>query len=108
MGDYAKAEPLCRQAIEITKAALGEKHPEYAASLYRPGQFIHFDGGLLEGRAALSSGDRNHEAGTRENHPDYARTMSNLAMMYESMGRYAEAEPLQKKSIEILPVPVWI
>ena len=66
MGDYSKAEPLCHQAIEITKVALGE------------------------------------------NHPDYARTMSNLAMMYESMERYAEAEPLQKKSIEILPDPIWI
>ena len=33
MGDYARAEPLYRQALEIRKQALGEKHPDYAASL---------------------------------------------------------------------------
>ena len=33
MGYYATAEPLCRQALEITKNALGENHPDYAISL---------------------------------------------------------------------------
>ena len=32
-GDYAKAEPLFRQALEIRKKALGEEHPYYAFSL---------------------------------------------------------------------------
>ena len=33
MGDYARAEPLFRQALEIRKKALGEGHPDYAAGL---------------------------------------------------------------------------
>ncbi len=33
MGDYAKAEPLYRQALEIRKRALGENHPDFAESL---------------------------------------------------------------------------
>ena len=33
MGDYARAEPLCRQALEIRRKALGEEHPDYAISL---------------------------------------------------------------------------
>ena len=28
MGDYAKAEPLYRQALEIRKRVLGENHPD--------------------------------------------------------------------------------
>ena len=32
-GDYATAEPLFRQALEIRKEALGENHPDYATSL---------------------------------------------------------------------------
>jgi hypothetical protein len=32
-GDYARAEPLFRQALEILRAALGEAHPDYARSL---------------------------------------------------------------------------
>ena len=33
MGAYDRAEPLYRQALEITKKALGEEHPDYATSL---------------------------------------------------------------------------
>jgi CHAT domain-containing protein len=32
-GDYARAEPLFRQALAICKRALGEQHPDYAGSL---------------------------------------------------------------------------
>ena len=33
MGDHAAALPLYRQALEIRRTALGEDHPDYAASL---------------------------------------------------------------------------
>ena len=33
MGDYAAAEPLLRQAIEIQRTVLGEAHPSFAAVL---------------------------------------------------------------------------
>ena len=33
MGDYAKAEPLYLQAMQIRKQVPGEQHPDYAASL---------------------------------------------------------------------------
>ncbi len=33
MGEYSKAEPLFRNALEICKRALGENHPNYATSL---------------------------------------------------------------------------
>ena len=33
MGAYDRAEPLYRQALEITKKALGEGHPDYATGL---------------------------------------------------------------------------
>ena len=32
VGDYASAEPLFRQAMEIRRVALGESHPDHAAS----------------------------------------------------------------------------
>ena len=55
MGDYAKAEPLYRQALEIRKKVLGE------------------------------------------NHPDYADSLNNLAVLYQAMGDYAKAEPLSRR-----------
>src|SRR5262249_29415424 len=33
MGDYARAEPLFREALAITKTAVGTDHPNYATSL---------------------------------------------------------------------------
>ncbi len=33
MGRYADAETLCRQALEIRRATLGEQHPQYAVNL---------------------------------------------------------------------------
>ena len=32
-GQYAEAEPLYKQAMEIRRTALGERHPDYATSL---------------------------------------------------------------------------
>ena len=32
MGEYDRAEPLFRQALEIRKKALGEEHPDYATA----------------------------------------------------------------------------
>jgi tetratricopeptide (TPR) repeat protein len=36
-----------------------------------------------------------------KNHPDLATSLNNLAALYESQGRYSEAEPLLKDAIAI-------
>ena len=51
MGDYAKAEPLFRQALEIRKQALGENHPDYANSLNNLAVLYHCPGSARGGRA---------------------------------------------------------
>ena len=35
------------------------------------------------------------------NHPDVATSLNNLARLYYAHGRYAEAEPLYKRSLGI-------
>jgi tetratricopeptide (TPR) repeat protein len=35
-------------------------------------------------------------------HPDTATSLNNLAGLYESQGRYSEAEPLYARAVEIL------
>jgi CHAT domain-containing protein len=59
MGEYAQAEPLYQQALQIRKATLGE------------------------------------------NHPDYAKSLNNLAVLYQNMGKYAQAEPLLQQAQDI-------
>src|SRR5262249_59720486 len=34
-------------------------------------------------------------------HPDVARSLNNLAALYQSQGRYADAEPLYRRSLAI-------
>jgi tetratricopeptide (TPR) repeat protein len=36
-----------------------------------------------------------------ENHPDYATSLNNLAMLYDAMGNYTAAEPLFKEALAI-------
>ena len=36
-----------------------------------------------------------------ENHPDYARSLNNLAGLYDSQGRYDEAKSLYQQALEI-------
>ena len=144
MGDYAKAEPLYRQALEIHKRMLGENHPDYATSLNNLAALYQAMGDLRQGRAALQAGagDREAVAGRKtsrlchqpeqpgractrtwattprpsrstdqaleitkqalgENHPDYATSLNNLAVLYVEMGDYAKAEPLCRQALEI-------
>ena len=41
------------------------------------------------------------EAKLGKDHPDVATSLNNLAALYMKIGRYAEAEPLYKRSLEI-------
>ena len=36
-----------------------------------------------------------------ENHPDYAQSLNNLALLYKSMGNYTRAEPLYQQALKI-------
>ncbi len=36
-----------------------------------------------------------------EEHPDIATSYNNLAVLYKSQGRYAEAEPLSKQALAL-------
>ena len=57
-GDYARAEPLFHQALEIQKKVLGE------------------------------------------NTPAYAKSLSNLAILYCDVGQYARAEAMVRQALE--------
>ena len=55
MGDFARAEPLYRQALEIRRKALGEDHPPTPRP-QQPGRAVPGDGRLRPGRAAVPPG----------------------------------------------------
>jgi CHAT domain-containing protein/Tfp pilus assembly protein PilF len=98
MGDYARAGPLSKQAMEIWRKTLGENHPNYATSLNNLAGLYSSMGDYVKAEAffEMAIGIRRKILG--ENHPLYASSLSNLAMLYQDMGNYAKAEPLLKEA----------
>ena len=100
---YAEAEPLYKQAMEIRRTALGERHPDYATSLNNLACAVPRDGPSRRGRAALQAGDGDSSHGP-------GRAASRLRHLAEQPGVgcttrwavHAEAEPLYNcKAMEI-------
>jgi CHAT domain-containing protein/tetratricopeptide (TPR) repeat protein len=101
MGDYAAALPLSQRAAEITRAALGEAHPHYAASLVI---LAGVHSAMGDYAAALPLSQRAAEvrrAALGEAHPRYADSLNNLALMHTATGDYAAALPLYQRAAEI-------
>jgi tetratricopeptide (TPR) repeat protein len=89
------------RATEIRRAALGEVHPDYAASLNNLA-LLHKEMGdyaaalrLLEWAVEISRAARG------DAHPECARSLGNLAAVHQEMGDHAAARPLQERAAEI-------
>ena len=100
-GQYAEAEPLYLQAMEIRRTALGERHPDYATSLNNLAGLYRAMGRHAEAEPLYRAGEEIRRAALGERHPDYAASLNNLAGLYDAMGRHAEAEPLYQQAMEI-------
>ncbi|MEL7467365.1 MAG: tetratricopeptide repeat protein [Pseudomonadota bacterium] len=101
LGQYDRAEPLYRQAIEIGKATIGETHPDYATHLSNLAGLLRTMGRYDEAEPLYRQAIEIGKATIGEAHPDYATSLNNLAGLLRAMGRYDEAEPLYRQAIEI-------
>ena len=100
-GQYRLAEPLYKQSLEIRRTALGEDHPDFAASLNNLALLYHSMGRYEEAEPLYKQSMEIRRTAPGEDHPSFAASLNNLAGLYDSMGRYEEAEPLYKQSMEI-------
>jgi len=92
MGDYARAEPLYRQALEIRRKVLGEQHPDYAASLNNLAVLYESMDDYARAEPLYRQALEIRKTALGEAHPYYATSLNNLAVLYHSMGDYARAE----------------
>jgi tetratricopeptide (TPR) repeat protein len=102
VGDYAAAQPLYRQALQIRARTIGEEHPDFAASLSNLGLLCRLMGNYTEAEAFLRQALKVRREALGEEHPDLAASLNNLALLSESMGNYAAAEPLLLRARDIL------
>ncbi len=101
MGEYAKAEPLYGQALEIKKKVLGENHADYARSLHDLANLYVEQGDYPRAEPLYRRALAIKKKALGENHPDYGASLHSLATLYNAQGDYARAEPLFRQALEI-------
>ena len=100
-GQYAVAEPLYQQALEIDRQVLGEQHPDFASSLNNLAALYYSTGRYEQAEPLYQQALEIRRQVLGEQHPDFAISLNNLAALYDSTGRYEQAEPLYQQALEI-------
>ena len=90
MGQFEKAEQKYTQALEITKRVLGE-NLDYAQTLNNLGLLYRNMGQYDKAELKCTQALEIQRRVLGENHPDYANFLLNLAMLWQAMGRQAQA-----------------
>ncbi len=100
-GDYAQAEPLYRQTIEIRRNVYGENHPAYAISLSNLAALYCDQADYRRAEPLLHRAVEVLKNAFGEDDRNYAIGLNNLAEFYKAQGDYARAEPLYYRTTQI-------
>ena len=101
MGDYAKAEPLYQQALQIFKKVLGPEHPLTVTTLNNLVFVYETMGDYAKAEPLLRQVLQIRQKVLGPEHPDTATSLNNLAELYQARGDYAKAEPLYQQALQI-------
>ena len=82
MGDFAKAEPLLLQAIQIRKQALGDKHPRYARALVSLGLLYYSMGEYAKAEPLYQQALQIDADTIGTKHPAFAASLSDLGSLF--------------------------
>jgi CHAT domain-containing protein len=85
----------------ISKAALGEEHPQYAHTLNNLAALYSLMGDDARAEPLLHQALEIRKVTLGEKHPDYAYSVHNLAVVYYSLDDYVHAEPLYQQALRI-------
>ena len=101
LGLYERATSLLRQALEIQRRALGDKHPEVSESLnglailyYTQGDYPAAEGLFREALSIQRLGQGDELNGL-------ADCLNNLAMTLKAQGKFDKAEPMYWEALAI-------
>ncbi len=100
-GHYAAAEPLYKDALEISESKLGPDNPGTAAILNKLARLYFRQGRYAEAEPLYKRALDIWGTTAGADDPATAVALGNLAILYEAQGRYADAEPLLKRAFEI-------
>lgn len=98
-GRFDDAVAVGKRSVDVLEATQGPEHVDVAAALSSLGASCREAGDL----AAAERYVRRGMAIYSRNRPEYAEwmaTLNNLAVVYQQLGRYGEAEPLLAQAVE--------
>ena len=93
-GQYGRAIPYYRAALELGERELGPDHPTTATLLNNLAVLYRLQGRFAEAGPLYERALAIWEKALGREHPNVATALNNLAQLYRSQGRYAEAGPL--------------
>lgn len=100
-GEYGRAIPVAKEALELAQRNAGPDHPDVANSLSALAEIYSAQGDYTlavqhHGRA-LAIREQIHGS----DHPDVATSLNYLAELYAALGDYIQAEALNKRALAI-------
>ena len=98
MGEYAKAEPLLRETLEIRRKSLGPEHPATAQSLNNLAVLYDDMEEHAKAEPLLREALQIQQKIVGMEHPDTSKTLNNLALLCFQVGRVDEAVVLARQA----------
>jgi CHAT domain-containing protein/tetratricopeptide (TPR) repeat protein len=98
---YSAAIMASEKCRELTLAAVGTVHPDYATSLNNLAFLYEATGDTSSAEPMYLESLEISKTVLGDRHPEYAAVLNNLAALYVSAGNTARAEPLYLQAIEI-------
>jgi len=99
--DYQTALEWAEKALPQAEKEFGEKDTNYVSTLGSISEIYYYQGNL---DSAIYYGDINLKICRtifKDDHPDLANSINNMAYFYDGRGNYKEAEPLYKEALEM-------
>ncbi|MCB9854712.1 MAG: serine/threonine protein kinase [Phycisphaerales bacterium] len=100
-GEYAKAAPYFREAIEINRKRHGDSHPDIATNYDNLAQALHGMNELDASLDAYKTAIRMRRELLDSDHPDLATSLHNVAVLYFVRSESAECEAALRESLAI-------
>lgn len=100
-GQYAEAEVLYREAIDMNRKLLGDDHPDVAMALNNLAFVIRQKGDLESATGIARESLEMYRRTVGREHPSTARGQNNLAMWLLEDGQYEEAEQLLTEALQL-------
>jgi len=100
-GNYIEAKNSFQQALEVTKQAFGDGHPDTLTIMNNLAFLYTCQGKYAEAETLQQQTLELRKQVLGDGHPNTLDSMNNLAILYKQQGKYAEGETLQQQTLEL-------